>query len=178
MYDVIGRWARGMNHESTKIELYGRGMVALGLSSLNGLATTILRLGKNPGSDLFQIATIVVLHKVPLKAPGQKGITLPRWDIGNKVRWGKQKELHTKGTNSGKSFMDSLDDAQGVLDAFHSGKGTVLKTNANQNRVYFMFKEITGNYVNAKHGISEASNVFMIKGSGTATVVPVNPMRW
>lgn len=109
---------------------------------------------------------------------GVGGAPATRHAVGTKVRWAKQNAQHIAGTTSGKSYVDSLDDAQQVLDAYHGGRGTVLETIADQNRVIFRYEGVTGTYVNAKHGISEASNVFMIKGNGTATVVPVNPLVW
>lgn len=103
----------------------------------------------------------------------------PRWNIGSKLRRVKQTAQHLRGSSAGKSFMNSLDDAQAVLDAYHGGKGTVLKTVAGENRVIFRYNGVSGTYVNELHGVAgEASNVFMIKGQGTATVVPVNPLRW
>ncbi|KIC89045.1 polymorphic toxin type 50 domain-containing protein, partial [Flavihumibacter sp. ZG627] len=98
--------------------------------------------------------------------------------VSTELRTQKQKSQHVVGGNAttGKSTMNSAEDAQNVLDALHNNEGQILKIEPGQNRVYFRFDGVTGNFVN--QGTSEKSSLFMIKGSSNgATVVPVNPKK-
>lgn len=40
----------------------------------------------------------------------------------------------------------------------------------------FTTNKMSDTYVNEKHGVKEAINLFMIKGKGQSSVVPVNPL--
>lgn len=91
-----------------------------------------------------------------------------------------QKQLrHLAGTpenvKNGGGFMNSVSDAQSVLDAVHTGKATFLGTNKAGFPV-FLFKGVTGTNVNVGAGITgQSTNVFIIKGTTSLSVVPTNP---
>jgi hypothetical protein len=98
--------------------------------------------------------------------------------VSTRLRTQKQSTQHIVGgkATTGKSTMNSIEDAQKVLDALHNNKGQILKIEAGENRIYFKFDEVSGNFVH--QGASESSNLFMIKGSSSgATVVPINPRK-
>lgn len=84
---------------------------------------------------------------------------------------------HLAGTaGQGKDFINSIDDAQAVLDAVHSGKATFLGTSKAGHQV-FRFEGVTGTNVNLGAGISgQSTNVFMIKGTSSPSVVPTSPL--
>jgi hypothetical protein len=83
---------------------------------------------------------------------------------------------HLAGTaKQGGGFLNSVDDAQAVLDAVHSGKASYLGTSA-QGHLVYKFNGVTGTNVNLGVGITgQPTNVFMIKGTMSPTVVPTNP---
>ena len=79
-----------------------------------------------------------------------------------------------------KSYMDSLGDAQAVIDGYHTGLGTVVKTES--DRVIIRLNNITGTFVNmfpGKPTIVKKTDLFQIKGRGRGTinVVPLDPTR-
>ena len=83
---------------------------------------------------------------------------------------------HLAGTaGRGKGYLNSIDDAQSVLNAVHSGKATYLGTSKAGYQV-FRYNGVTGTNVNLGAGISgQPTNVFMIKGTASPSVVPTNP---
>jgi hypothetical protein len=71
--------------------------------------------------------------------------------------------------------MNSIADAQKVLDAFHSGKVEVLGITPAEN-VAIRYNEVTGFNNNVRKGfIDQPTHVFLIKESKRPSVVPVNP---
>ena len=84
---------------------------------------------------------------------------------------------HIAGTaKSGGGFLNSIDDAQSVLNAVHSGKATFLGTSKAGHQVY-RFNGVTGTNVNLGAGITgQPTNVFMIKGTTSPSVVPTSPL--
>jgi hypothetical protein len=95
--------------------------------------------------------------------------------VSTKLRTDKQKDEHTingarLGTNS---FFNSTEDAQKVLNAAHSGDATILSTNESQNRAYVKYDGVTGFYNN--NGVITETNMFMIKGGKSASIVPIHP---
>ena len=83
---------------------------------------------------------------------------------------------HLSGTaGNGKEFLNSIDDANAVLDAVHSGEATFLGTSKAGHQV-FRYNGVTGTNVNLGAGISrQPTNVFMIKGTASPSVVPTSP---
>ncbi len=84
---------------------------------------------------------------------------------------------HLVGTaGRGKGYLNSIDDAQAILDAVHSGKATFLGTSKAGHQV-FRFKGVTGTNVNLGKGItSQPTNIFMIKGTKSPSIVPTSPV--
>ncbi|MGU9939386.1 RHS repeat domain-containing protein [Empedobacter brevis] len=85
---------------------------------------------------------------------------------------------HLKETSKiGGGFLNSLDDAQTVLNAVHSGSAKFLGMSKSGYQVYKV-KNVTGTNVNLGVGISgEPTNIFMIKGTKSVSVVPTSP-KW
>ncbi|MNT97783.1 hypothetical protein D3C72_2401820 [compost metagenome] len=66
-------------------------------------------------------------------------------------------------------------DAQKVLDAYHGGQVTILGKNA-QGFPVVKFEGVTGTNVNIGVGIiQQPTNIFIIKGTKSPSVVPANP---
>lgn len=84
---------------------------------------------------------------------------------------------HIAGTaKPGRGFLNSVDDAQAVLDAVHSGNATFLGTSKAGHQIY-RFNGVTGTNVNLGAGITgQPTNVFMIKGTTSPSVVPTSPL--
>ncbi len=71
--------------------------------------------------------------------------------------------------------MNSVDDAQRVLDAYRIGNVTILGKNA-QGFPIVKFEGVTGTNVNAGVGIiGQPTNIFIIKGTKSPSIVPTNP---
>jgi len=75
----------------------------------------------------------------------------------------------------GGGFLNSVADAQKVLDAVHSGEAVFLGT-TKAGQPVFRYSGVTGTNVNIGAGFSsQPTNVFIIKGTTNPTVVPTNP---
>ena len=75
----------------------------------------------------------------------------------------------------GKGFLNSQADAQKVLNAVHNGTAQYLGTSS-QGHVIVRCTSVTGTNVNLGARISgQPTNVFMIKGTASPSVVPTNP---
>jgi RHS repeat-associated protein len=90
-----------------------------------------------------------------------------------------QKQLrHVRGTPQyrGGGVMDSIDDAQAVLSAFRNGDAVILGYNR-QGFPVVRYEGVTGTNINLGAGITgQPTNVFIIKGTTSPSVVPTNPM--
>ena len=115
-----------------------------------------------------------------LLLPGAKGILTPRDfpEVAGKI---SQKQLrHIAGrpeleARGGGGFLNSVDDAQKVLDAYRIGQVKILGKNA-QGFPVVKFEGVTGTNVNAGVGITaQPTNVFIIKGTKSPSIVPANP---
>lgn len=95
--------------------------------------------------------------------------------IANKV--GQKQLRHIAGRTEyrGGGFLNSVDDAQKVLDAYRRGSVNILgKTK--QGFPVIRYESVTGTNVNLGAGVSnQSTNVFMIKGTTSPSVVPMNP---
>lgn len=96
----------------------------------------------------------------------------------------QQKQMrHLLGTAPpNKSYLNSLDDAQKVLDAYNSGNYRLISENVKQSSVVIEVKEITGRYINIGNpnglpDVNKPTNIFMIQSSGSPKIVPVNPNK-
>lgn len=78
------------------------------------------------------------------------------------------------------SVMQSQVDAQRVLDAYRSGQTTVVGQTRNGDPIVRL-NEVTGRYrneLNTGRVIDEPSNVFIIKGTKSPSIVPANPQTY
>jgi len=76
---------------------------------------------------------------------------------------------------SGGSYFNSAEDAQRVLDEFHSGAAQVLGVKGND--VVVRVPGVSGVNVNPRSGFpSQPTDVFFIKGTSSPSVVPYNPV--
>ncbi|MBI2273956.1 MAG: RHS repeat-associated core domain-containing protein [Bacteroidetes bacterium] len=94
----------------------------------------------------------------------------------SKVISAQKQARHLAGAaGAGKGYLNSLQDAQKVLDAVHSGEATYLGTSSAGHAVYRL-ESVTGTNVNLGAGFTnQPTNVFMIKGTVSPTVVPTSP---
>ena len=83
---------------------------------------------------------------------------------------------HVAGTaKQGGGFLNSAADAQKILDAVHSGEAVFLGT-TKAGQPVFRYSGVTGTNVNIGVGASsQPTNVFIIKGTTSPSVVPTNP---
>jgi RHS repeat-associated protein len=101
-----------------------------------------------------------------------------RSQTGVSTRLSSQKQdRHVEGNPSaqGKSYMRSTEDAAKVLEAFHSGAGTVLGTNR-AGHIVFQYSGVTGYNNNPGAGfVNQPTNTFLIKGTASPSIVPTTP---
>jgi hypothetical protein len=95
-----------------------------------------------------------------------------------------QKQMrHIKGTApENKSYLDSLEDAQKVLDNLNSGNYKLIGENVKQSTVTIKVDNVTGRYVNVGNpnglpDVNVRTNVFMIQSLKSPKIVPVNPNK-
>jgi len=102
-------------------------------------------------------------------APAVVSTTISRQKQGRHVQGDP---LHD---GTGKSYLNSQADAQRVLDAYHSGDATVLGRTSNGN-IVVRYDGVTGYNNNPGAGfLDQPTNVFMIKGTRSPSIVPINP---
>jgi RHS repeat-associated protein len=96
-------------------------------------------------------------------------------EVASKISQKQMRHIAGRKEYRGGGVLNSLDDAQQVLDAYRSGGAQILgKTK--QGFPVVRYEGVTGTNINAAAGISEqATNVFMIKGTKSPSVVPMNP---
>jgi Bacterial toxin 50/LysM domain len=167
------------------------GDIALGLGTAfapvigtrNGLDA---RPGSTRAASTVEKVPDVALKKVPLlvsseaRAIGIRSAEFP--GVGTKISKQVQ-DRHILGTNEYAkrsngtgSYFKTQNDAQAVLDAFHSGAGTILGKGTN-NAPIIKVDTVTGFNNNPGAGfLDQPTNVFMIKGTtGKVSVVPMSP---
>ena len=101
---------------------------------------------------------------------------LAKSSIGTRVNTQRMKSHgHLPETHAGtKSYMNSVGDAQKVIDAVHKGDGAIMKVSTD-GKVYIRYNDVSGTYMD--NGTPVQTNVFYIQGirQGQAKVVPVHP---
>gem|GEM_PF-3644751 len=108
---------------------------------------------------------------------GNKGIKFK-----SKISVQKMKR-HLKGTAPhNKSYFNSVNDAQSVLDAYNSGNCRIISFDPQKNSVTIEVNNITGRYVNIDNpnglpNLDVPTNKFMIQSGESPKVVPVNPNK-
>lgn len=105
------------------------------------------------------------------------GVTIDRQAVNTSISVQRQGR-HVLGARQyeGGSYFNSADDAQRVIDDFHSGAAEILGVKGND--IVVRTPNVTGFNVNPGAGFpNQATNVFFIKGTRSPSVVPYNP-RW
>lgn len=142
-------------------------------------------LARDPVTRLFwEIAAIAATTKIPIpirvRLPGAGVSKFAVDDFPNVASKISQKQLrHIAGRKEylGGGYLNNVDDAQKVLDAFRSGSTTILGK-SKQGFPIVRCDVVTGTNVNVGAGISnQPTNIFMIKGTIRPSVVPMNP-KW
>jgi len=177
--ELVGRSVAAAEHLAKQIADWGPSMDRLALLGGGGAANSRWEAKpKLPGAT--EPAGLAQLEKAIKYLQGAKGILTPKDfpEISTKI---SQKQLrHIAGTQQleargGGGFLSSVSDAQKVLDAYHAGQVRVLGKNA-QGFPVVKFEGVTGTNVNLGVGITEqATNVFIIKGTKSPSIVPTNP---
>ncbi len=94
--------------------------------------------------------------------------------FSNRVSAQKQKR-HLKGSNGNKGYLNSQKEADEVYDAIKNGNATYLGTTSQGHHVY-RYNGVTGFNNNPGAGYTnQPTNVFMLKGSSSPSIVPTNP---
>jgi RHS repeat-associated protein len=147
--------------------------------------------GEIVGNAAFDALAIFAAHKVsglgPARNPaparfiaGSEGTILDRGSIATQVSQQRQARhvIGTReyGSGSGGGYFQSVDDAQRVLDAFHSGNADILNINTRTGQVRVRVPDVTGVNVNRAAGYpAQPTNTFLIKGTSRPSVVPTRP---
>ncbi|WP_409463234.1 polymorphic toxin-type HINT domain-containing protein [Amycolatopsis sp. GA6-003] len=77
---------------------------------------------------------------------------------------------------AGGGYFKNAADAQQVLDAYHANRATVLGSIPSKGQVVVRYPAITGYNNNPGAGhVDQPTNVFMIKGVNSVSVVPIDP---
>jgi hypothetical protein len=76
---------------------------------------------------------------------------------------------------NGGGYFNSLDDAQRVLDAYHSGEATMVGT-TKTGKVLIEYRGVTGFNQNDRFDYhNQPTHIFMIKGTRSVSIVPYSP---
>jgi filamentous hemagglutinin family protein len=111
---------------------------------------------------------------------GAKGILTPKDFPEVSTKISQRQNRHTAGTQQleergSVGFVNSVSDAQKVLDAYHAGQVKILGKNS-QGFPVVKYEGVTGTNVNVGAGITgQPTNVFVIKGTKKPSIVPTNP---
>ncbi|WP_329427960.1 hypothetical protein OG339_00700 [Streptosporangium sp. NBC_01495] len=106
------------------------------------------------------------------------------WALGSKDRSGLSRSLIWRVSNQnilggnwyrGGGYFNSHGDAQAVLDAYHSGAAQIMGITRSGN-IQIRVTSIVGYDNNpAMNRLGVPTNIFMIKGTKSPSVVPMNP---
>ncbi|MCA0331381.1 MAG: hypothetical protein LCI03_15955 [Actinobacteria bacterium] len=112
---------------------------------------------------------------VPRFITTAQGVTIDRAAISRLVSLQKQgRHVLSAREYNGGSYVKSVEDAQRVLDDFHSGAAQVLGMKGND--IVVRTPNVTGINVNPGAGYPrQPTSVFFIKGTRSPSVVPYNP---
>lgn len=109
---------------------------------------------------------------------GALGPTEPLRGIGRRVSQKQWRHIldRPEWLRDGKGgYFRQLSDAQAVLDAAHAGQAKVLGV-TKQGHLVVEYKGVTGFNNNPRAGyLDQPTNIFMIKGSQSPSVVPISP---
>ncbi|WP_167384874.1 RHS repeat-associated core domain-containing protein [Amycolatopsis tolypomycina] len=114
--------------------------------------------------------------KTPSFLTNSKGVTISIPQIGSALSLQRQGR-HIMGDRlySGKSYFRSMQEAQEVFDAYKSGNVRVLNVLPSGN-VIFRYDGVVGyNHNPANNFPNQPTNIFMMKGTQSPSIVPTNP---
>ena len=99
----------------------------------------------------------------------------PNVEVGAKVSQKQLRHIAGRKEYRGGGVLNSVDDAQQVLSAYRAGNTTILGQ-SKQGFPVVRYEGVTGTNINASAGITDqVTNVFLIKGTKSPSVVPMNP---
>jgi RHS repeat-associated protein len=156
---------------------YG-GMSALGIHQMRASPFEFQLRGMGSNGGNVRIGRKDLARNVPsgtARFIDSGGTILDRASINTTISTQRQGR-HVKGAREyrGGSYFSSADDAQRVLDDFHSGAADILGVKGND--IVVRTPNVTGFNHNPRSGFySQPTNVFFIKGSSSPSVVPYNP---
>ena len=158
------------------VPMAGKGVSRLARGA--GVARRAVAANRASNPCVATCAIVDDLSRVTKAPRGPPSLSAPITAIGRKI---SQKQLrHVKSrpewvSRGQGSYLNSVDDAQAVLDSVHSGRATVLGTNRN-GHVIVRVDDVTGFNNNPGAGfVDQPTNVFIIKGTAKPSVVPTNP---
>lgn len=134
------------------------------------------RLGEAPDRVVTVVATGVAANAVPPRfITTGAGVTIDRASVAARVAQTQGRHVAGHANYGGRGYFNSLDDAQSVLDDFHSGAAQVLGVKRNGD-IVVRSPNVTGFNHNPGAGFpNQPTNVFFIKGTSSPSVVPYNP---
>ncbi|MGN7979444.1 RHS repeat-associated core domain-containing protein [Microbacterium sp. 22195] len=114
--------------------------------------------------------------KKPRFLTTRMGVTIDRNSINSSISVQRQnRHVIDAKEYGGGSYFKSVDDAQRVLDDFHSGRAQVLGVKKNGD-IVVKTSSVTGYNNNPRAGfVDQATDVFFIKGTRSPSVVPYTP---
>ena len=143
--DVSGVVEAGVNMASSKLKIIDK--VADGVKNLRGAK------GKDKDYSLDDFA-----------------------EVGHKISQKQMRHIRGRKEYRGGGYLDSLEDAQTVLDNFHSDAATIIGK-SKQGFPIIKVEGVSGTHVSkvASGTYIQTTNVFVVKGTKSPSVVPVNP---
>jgi RHS repeat-associated protein len=96
--------------------------------------------------------------------------------ISSKISQKQMRHIAGRREYRGGGYLNNIDDAQAVLDAYHAGRATILGKTLRSGSPVVRVEGVTGTNVNIGAGFAnQPTNVFIIKGTENPSVVPTNP---
>lgn len=111
------------------------------------------------------------------EAAGAKSILTPKDfpDVAGKISQKQLRHIEGRAEYRGGGYLSNQKDAQAILDAYKSGQATVVGQ-TKQGFPIVKFDGVTGTNVNIGANIpSQPTNIFIIKGTKSPSIVPTNP---
>ena len=183
--NVSVQYGAGRNKYSNAIESLSRGYDIQDDIQKKGKNSmyTMYETEKEAGNAAVNITAGVILPNPVLRTGTITVNAAQLANTGKKIIEGIRKTIsvqkqarHLTGTaKQGGGFLNSAADAQKVLDAVHSGEAVFLGT-TKAGQPVFRYSGVTGTNVNVGAGVtSQPTNVFIIKGTTSPSVVPTSP---
>jgi hypothetical protein len=130
--------------------------------------------GQQEGPAVLGFAASGVAGKI-LSAEGIGKLTAADFPkIGTKVKNSQLRHIKDSIEYRGGGVMNSMGDAQKVLDAYHAGRANILGKNVHGFPVV-QVEGVIGTNINLPHYPSQQTSVFVIKGTTKVSIVPINP---